>query len=206
MKRWLVMGLTFWAVSAWGGGIERLAQFTREVKTLRADFVQTVLPKAGRTPKQSSGHMALSKPGKFRWQIEKPYPQLMVGDGKTVWMYDPDLKQATRRRMDQTFGGTPAAVLVGGQSLEKAFKLRNLGPNDGVSAELEWVELLPRNSDSGFAKMQLGFVGDDLRTLEMLDNFGQTTRLNFLRIQRNPPISPDQFRFTPPAGVDVLSD
>lgn len=204
--KYLLMALGFWSATAFAGGIERLQQFSRTTQSLRADFVQTVMPRAGRTPKQSSGRMALSKPGKFRWQIEKPYPQLMVGDGKTVWMYDPDLKQATRRRMDQTFGSTPAAFLAGGQSLDKTFTVRELGPEDGVQAGLEWVEAVPRNSDGGFARMRLGFVGDELRMLEMLDNFGQTTRLNFLHIERNPAIAAEQFRFVPPAGVDVLGD
>lgn len=205
MKK-LALILLCCAGSAFAGGIDRLRQFVSETQTLRADFVQTVMPKAGRSPKQSNGRMAFSRPGKFRWQIEKPFPQLMVGDGKQVWMYDPDLKQATKRRMDQTVGGTPAAFLAGGKDLDKAFKLRDLGVTDGVQAGFEWVEAIPRNSDGGFSAMRLGFVGTELRVLEMQDNFGQTTRLNFLHIERNPAIAADQFRFVPPPGVDVLGE
>ena len=57
--------------------------------TLRADFSQIVVAKNGRKPRKSVGVMMISRPGKFRWQIEKPYSQLLVGDGEKVWMYDP---------------------------------------------------------------------------------------------------------------------
>lgn len=188
-------------LQAHAGGVERLQQFLADTQSLRADFVQTVLARSGRSPQQSSGRMALQKPGKFRWQIEKPFPQLMVGDGQKVWLYDPDLKQATHRKMDQALGSTPAALLVGGQSWQKAFTLKELGEQDG----LEWVEATPKNTDSGFTRIKLGFAGAELRALETQDHFGQTTRLNFLRIERNPALPSDLFKFIPPAGVDVLA-
>lgn len=190
-----------WALPAEAGGVDRLQQFLADTQGFRADFVQTVLPRSGRAQQTSSGRMVLQKPGKFRWQIEKPFPQLMVGDGQKVWLYDPDLKQATHRKMDQALGSTPAALLAGGQSWQKAFTLKEQGEQDG----LEWVEAIPKNTDSGFTRIKLGFAGAELRVLETQDHFGQTTRLNFLRIERNPQLPSDLFKFTPPAGVDVLA-
>lgn len=187
--------------AAHAGGVERLQAFLVNTQSLRADFVQTVLPRSGRAQLSSSGRIALQRPGKFRWQIEKPFPQLMVGDGQKIWLYDPDLKQATHRKMDQAIGSTPAALLAGGRSWQKAFSLKELGEQEG----LEWVEATPKNTDSGFTRIKLGFAGMELRVLETQDHFGQTTRLNFLRIEQNPNLPSDLFKFTPPAGVDVLA-
>jgi outer membrane lipoprotein carrier protein len=146
--------------------------------------------------------MMLSRPGKFRWQIEKPYSQLLVGDGEKVWIYDPDLRQVTVKQFGAALGSTPAALLLGGNTLDRNFTLREAGERDG----LEWLEATPKSSDSGFEKLQLGFAGNDLKAMDLFDNFGQTTSLIFSRVERNPQLSPALFRFTPPAGVDVVGE
>ena len=147
-----------------------------------------------------------SRPGKFRWQIEKPYAQLLVGDGEKVWIYDPDLRQVTVKKVDAALGSTPAALLVGeggGKSaLEKNFTLREAGEREG----LEWLEAIPKTPDSGFEKLQLGFSGNDLKAMELFDNFGQTTSLFFSHLERNPSLAATQFRFAPPAGADVIGE
>ena len=192
------------------GAIDRLHQFLDTTKTLRAAFTQIVIAKNGKRPQQSSGVMIFARPGKFRWQIEKPYSQLLVGDGDKVWMYDPELKQVTVKKVGNALGGTPAALLAGesggkgsGKStLEKDFTLREAGEREG----LEWVEAIPKTQESGFEKLLLGFAGSDLKAMELFDNFGQTTSLYFTNIERNPSIAPSLLRFTPPAGVDVIGD
>ncbi|HJW26549.1 MAG TPA: outer membrane lipoprotein chaperone LolA, partial [Rhodocyclaceae bacterium] len=171
-------------------------------RTLRADFSQTVVGKAGRKPQQSSGTLAISRPGKLRWEIQKPYPQLMVGDGDKFWIYDPELKQVTVRKMGQAIGSTPAALLSGSTDLEKNFALKEGGEVEG----LNWVEALPKSSDSGFEKVRLGFAGNELKAMELLDNFGQTTQVRFSRIERNPALPATLFKFTPPAGADVVGE
>jgi outer membrane lipoprotein carrier protein len=197
----LVFGLLA-APLAHAAAIDKLHRFLESTKTLRADFSQTVVAKNGKKPQQSTGVLMLSRPGKFRWQIEKPYAQLLVGDGDKVWIYDPDLRQVTVKKIGNALGSTPAALLVGDNSLDKNFTLREAGERDG----LEWLEALPKLPDSGFEKLQLGFAGSDLKAMELYDNFGQTTSLAFSHLERNPQIAPGQFRFTPPAGVDVLGE
>lgn len=184
------------------GAIDKLHRFLETTKTLRADFAQIVVAKNGKKPQQSTGVMMFSRPGKFRWQIEKPYSQLLVGDGEKVWMYDPDLRQVTVRKFGAALGSTPAALLVGDNALAKNFNLREAGEREG----LEWVEAVPKSSDSGFEKLQLGFAGNDLKAMELSDNFGQTTSLAFSRLERNPSLASSLFRFTPPAGVDVIGE
>lgn len=190
--------------AAQASGVAKLKSFLDNTRSLRAEFVQTVVAKSGRKPQNSAGLMMFQRPGKFRWQVEKPYPQLMVGDGEKFWIYDPELKQVTVKKMGKTLGATPAALLAGegSASLEKNFTLAEGGERDG----LEWVEATPRSADSGFEKVRLGFAGDNLRAMELLDSFGQTTALIFNRVERNPSLAPGLFRFTPPPGADVAGE
>jgi outer membrane lipoprotein carrier protein len=188
--------------SAHAGAVDKLYRFLETTKTLSADFAQTVVAKNGRRPRQSAGTMLILRPGRFRWQTDKPYSLLLVGDGERVWMYDPDLRQVTVRKMDAALGGTPAALLAGTDALENGFELRDLETREG----LEWLEALPKSPDSGFGKLQLGFEGDDLKAMEILDNFGQTTSLVFFNLLRNPPLPAAQFTFVPPAGIDVIGE
>lgn len=195
---------------AWAGAIDRLQQFLETAKTLRADFTQTVTTRDGKRPQESSGLMIFSRPGKFRWQIDKPYSQLLVGDGKQVWIYDPELRQVTVKKMDSALGGTPAALLAGEagekdgdkSAIEKNFTLHEAGERDG----LEWIEARPKNPDSGFERLRLGFDGKALRAMELFDNFGQTTTLRFSNLEHNPSLAPSLLRFTPPEGADVIRE
>ena len=188
--------------AARAAAIEKLHRFLDATKTVRAEFTQTVVSRDARSRQQSSGVMLFARPGKFRWQVDKPYSQLLVGDGERVWMHDPDLRQVTVRRMGDALGSTPAALLAGDGALENRFALREGGEAEG----LEWVEATPRNADTGFERVRIGFAGNELRAMELFDNFGQTTRLSFSRLEKNPTLAPTLFRFTPPAGVDVIGE
>ena len=187
---------------AHAGALDKLHRFLETTQTVSADFAQIVVAKDGRRPRQSTWTMLIARPGKFRWQIEKPYLQLLVGDGERVWMYDPDLRQATVRKFDAALGGTPAALLAGTNALENGFELRELETREG----LEWLEARPKSPDGGFERLQLGFAGDDLKAMELFDNFGQTTSLVFFNLLRNPPLPDTRFGFVPPAGIDVIGE
>ncbi|HRE16526.1 MAG TPA: outer membrane lipoprotein chaperone LolA, partial [Rhodocyclaceae bacterium] len=176
--------------------------FMNTTQTLRAEFSQLVVVKGGKKPQQSSGTLAIARPGKLRWEIVKPYPQLMLGDGQKFWIYDPELAQVTVKKMGDALGGTPAAILSGGNDFERNFKLKEAGESEG----LQWVEAIPKNSEAGFDKVRLGFTGSDLKAMELFDNFGQTTLLHFTKIERNPALPVGLFQFKPPKGVDVIGD
>ena len=190
--------------SAWGASAtERLRHFIDGTKTFKASFTQTVQTKStARKAQVTTGNVWIARPGKFRWQIEKPYPQLMVGDGQKIWLYDPDLKQATVRKMADSLAGTPAALLAGDNAFEKSFTFKDAPGTDG----LDWVEATPKAKDSTFARVRLGFKGEVLSDMEMQDNFGQTTLIKFGAVEKNPSIAPTQFKFAPPAGVDVVGE
>lgn len=185
---------------AHAGAIDQLHEFLKNTRTLKADFSQAVFARNGRKPQQSSGVVAISRPGKLRWEILKPYPQLIVGDGEKIWIHDPELQQVTVRKAGQAIGSSPAALLSGNNDLEKNFTLSEAGEAEGM----RWVDAVPKAGDSGFEKVRLGFVGSELRGMELLDSFGQTTTIRFANIERNPVIPAASFKFTPPAGADVV--
>ncbi|UCV02352.1 outer membrane lipoprotein chaperone LolA [Dechloromonas denitrificans] len=187
---------------AQAGAVDQLHQFLSSTRTLKAEFSQMVIGKGGRKPQQSSGLVAISRPGKLRWDIQKPYPQLVVGDGEKIWIYDTELKQITVRKAGQAINGSPAALLSGNNDLEKNFTLKDVGEAEGMA----WVEAIPKTSDSGFESVRLGFVGSDLKAMELHDSFGQATHIRFSRLERNPVLPAATFKFTPPAGVDIVGE
>lgn len=194
--------LTAVSCSARAGAVDQLKSFVDATKSARADFSQSVSGKSGRKPQLSSGQMMFARPGKFRWVYDKPYPQLLVGDGRKLWVYDPDLKQVSVRAIGDALGSSPAALLAGDNAIEKNFHLAEGGSRDG----LDWVEAKPKNPDAGFERMRIGLAGTDLRAMEIFDNFGQTTSIRFSAFERNPQLSPDLFRFVPPRGADVVGE
>lgn len=185
---------------AQAGAVDQLHDFLKSTKTLKAEFSQVLMGKSGRKPQQTTGVVSISRPGKLRWEILKPYPQLVVGDGEKIWIHDPELQQVTVRKAGQAIGSSPAALLAGSNELEKNFTLKEAGEAEG----LNWVEATPKAADSGFEKVRLGFAGSDLKAMELLDSFGQQTQIRFSRIERNPALSATLFTFKPPVGTDVI--
>jgi outer membrane lipoprotein carrier protein len=180
----------------------RLEVFVDGTKGLKASFTQTVIDRAGRKTSEASGNLFFSRPGKFRWVYQKPYAQLIVGDGKKLWIHDEDLDQVTVRKLDHALGDSPAALLAGDNNIEKLFNLKDGGLKDG----LEWLEATPKAKEGSFERVRMGFKGDDLQVMELKDNFGQTTVLRFSNLQRNPALGASLFRFSPPKGVDIIGD
>lgn len=202
MKISAFLALAALAGAAHAGAVDQLKAFAESTRSARADFDQTVTGKSGRKPQASAGQMMFARPGKFRWVYEKPYPQLLVGDGRKLWVYDPDLRQVSVKSIGQALGSSPAALLAGDNALEKNFHLAEGGSRDG----LDWVEARPKNPDGGFERMRIGLAGTDLRAMEIMDNFGQTTLILFSAFERNPQLSPELFRFVPPKGADVVGE
>jgi len=183
-------------------GVSLLKQFVERTHGAKGTFVQSIYRVNGGRGEESSGDFVFQRPGKFRWNYAKPYPQVLVGDGIKLWSYDPDLAQVTVKRMGDALGGTPAAILAGDTDLNASFTLEDGGESNGLS----WAIATPKAADSSFARMKLGFDGTRLVGMEIRDNFGQITILKFTAFDTNPAIDPSVFTFTPPAGVDVVGD
>jgi len=198
----LGVGLVVLSPSVPASSLERLSEFMTGTLTARGEFEQKIFDSNRKLLQESRGVLAFSRPGKFRWSYVKPYSQLIVGDGRKVWVYDEDLKQVTVKNLGQALGSTPAALLAGNNEAMQSFKLSDKGVKDGV----EWLEALPRDKEGGFEMVRMGFGPAGLQIMELVDSFGQTTVLKFISLERNPKLSPGLFRFSPPKGVDVIGD
>jgi len=203
MKRCLRLGLALSAALAAplasADPVETLRGFVRDVKSGRATFTQTVTSPDGAKKKTSSGSFDFARPNRFRFAYAKPFEQTIVGDGEKVWIYDADLNQVSVRKLGQALGATPAALLAGG-TLERDFDLANLPAQGG----LEWAEAKPKARDGAFQAVRVGFRGKDLAALEIIDSFGQKSLLQFNGFAANAAVAPETFRFTVPAGADVI--
>jgi len=182
--------------------IDALKAMFAQTTTARAHFAQIVLDRNMKMLQQATGTMQFSRPGRFRWEYDRPYEQVIVSDGAKVWLYDKDLNQVTVRRLDRALGSSPAALLAGSGDIEKSYRLTSLGNQDG----LDWLEAVPRTQDTAFEKVKLGFGKSGLESMELRDQFGQITVIKFSTIERNPRLPPETFRFTPPKGADVISE
>jgi len=195
-----LLAAALWPALACADAVDTLRAFVRDVKSGRAAFTQTVTSPDGKRTRTSSGRFEFARPDRFRFAYAKPFEQLIVGDGREVWIYDPDLQQASVRPMAQALGATPAALLAG-TAIERDFDLAALPPRDG----LEWVQARPKRSEgSGFDVLRVGFDGHRLAAIEIVDGFGQTAVLRFSEVEQGVALPAETFRFTPPAGVAVL--
>ena len=198
----LLLGLLLISQSALADGVSSLRDFFNNTATMRAQFSQVVNDKQGRKIQEVDGTMQLQRPNKFRWDYKKPYEQQIVSDGKQVFLYDTELQQVTIRELSKSLGSSPAALLAGGEAVEKSFTLKNATRKDG----LIWVLALPKDKDSGFERVLLGFKADKLRKMELYDSFNHITHITFDAVERNPTLQDATFLFTPPAGVDVVGE
>ena len=173
----------------------------------RADFTQTVTapPKDGQAArtKTSTGTFEFQRPGRFKFVYKKPFEQTIVADGQSLWLYDVDLNQVTQRAQAQALGTTPAALLTSApdlKALRADFTLESAPAQDG----LEWVLATPKAKDGQLQSVRVGFEGNQLAALDILDSFGQRSLIRFNGLQANPALPATAFQFKPPAGADVV--
>ena len=195
-----LLGLSF---AAHAGARDQLEKFSQGIDGLSANFAQRVFGPNGEPKDKSSGRVQLKAPRQFRWEVVKPYPQLIVADGDNLWVYDPDLEQVSVRNQSSEENSSPLAVLIDPTELERQFKVTEGGKGQG----LEWLELVPKKADEApFDRARLGFGPAGLVRMELFDALGQRTVLGFSAWKRNPAFAADAFAFVPPAGVDVVGE
>jgi len=190
-------------LAAWSAdAAAQLRKFIADVPSATGQFTQQRVDKqaAGQTSTQS-GEFSFNRPGQFKWAVTKPYEQLILSDGKKLYQYDPDLAQVTERGVSHSIGASPAAILFGSGSLDQNFELAERPSAAGI----DWLRATPRGADAGFSYVDIGFRDALPVRLEILDSFGQTTRIDLSNINIHPKLGAKEFTFTPPDGVDVVS-
>lgn len=188
-------------------GLESLENFVRGVNAGRAEFTQTVTApaKSGQVArsKTSSGTFEFLRPNRFRFVYKKPFEQTIVADGQTLWLHDVDLNQVTARSQAQVLGSTPAALIAAApdlKALQGEYTLQAAPEKDGM----QWVLAMPKAKEGQLQSVRVGFRGNDLAVLEILDSFGQKSVLVFGPLDVSKPLRAADFQFKPPAGADVL--
>ena len=200
MKMLPLLCCLLWPLTAVSAPVDELDAFLARVRTLAADFEQTVIDEQGGVSQRSAGRFYLARPGRFCWEYRQPYRQWVIADGDKVWFYDPDLEQVTVRPLDEALGSAPALLLSGRIRLDERFRVAGQGREGAVA----WVELRPRSEDDLFRRLRVEMEGGVLRAMELADNFGQLTRIRFRHLEVNLDLDAGLFRFTPPPGVDVF--
>lgn len=194
---------TLFSLAAMATAREDLTAFTRDLKGLDGQFAQKVYDANGKLKESTSGRVAMSAPRLFRWEYVKPHPQLIVADGKRVWVYDPDLQQVTVRAQGVEEQNSPLAALIDPRKLDQDFMIKEAGSEGG----LNWLVLTPRNQEqASFESAKLGFGPDGLAQMQVVDALGQRTEIAFSGWKRNPGFAKDTFSYTPPKGVDVIGE
>ena len=177
-----------------------LRQFLEGLKSFSAGFEQTLYSEFGENLEHSVGTVYIQRPGKFQWAYFEPYNQSIISDGEALWIYDIDLEQATVKDASHSLGDSPASILDGSGDLDVHYVVINTG----VQGAVQWLELTPRDADSDYNTIRLGFTGNELSGMVLYDNLGQRTEITFKDVRRNPKLDPALFTFTPPAGLDVI--
>jgi chaperone LolA len=203
IQLWVFCAGCFYAASSLASGVDSLKNFIAKTQSAQADFTQEVVDQSGTKIQGASGVMQFQRPDKFRWAYQKPYEQIIVGDGAKFWLYDVDLNQVTVKKLEAALGSNPAALLSGSNEIERGFELKDDGKSEGV----EWLQAIPKAQDAGFDKIRMGFdARAELVAMELNDAFGHKTVLRFTNMRHNPKFSAQQFRFVPPKGADVVGE
>lgn len=183
----------------------RLAGLLADTSAYRADFEQVVMNRFGETLQTSTGRMHLQRPGRLRWEVNDPYPQLVLADGNSLWVYDPDLEQASVRPLAAAIEGSPAVFLTGmTDDVASHFEVRRAEP--AVPGGLCFV-LAPKDQTSVLQDATLTFSAEGVLVgLDIVDHLGQTTRIGFKAAELNPVLESTLFEFEVPQGIDIIGD
>ncbi|QNA88624.1 outer membrane lipoprotein chaperone LolA [Massilia sp. Dwa41.01b] len=187
--------------AAHAAALDQFKSFVAGTKSAKGEFTQQQLKKSanGKATPASSGSFVFARPGKFIWNYQKPYEQVLQADGDQLYIYDKDLNQVTVRKLGNALGSSPAAILFGSNDLEKNFTLSEAGTRDG----LEWLNAVPKARDTTFEQISIGMRNGAPEAMELKDTFGQTSVLKFTSFQRNPALGAQQFKFEIPKGAEV---
>jgi outer membrane lipoprotein carrier protein len=191
------------STTAFAAPSDDLASLLNGIQTMRANFTQVVFDNRYKAVQTSYGRMSMQRPGKFRWEVTKPIPQVIVANTTRLWIYDPDLEQVTIRSLKQATGETPALLLSHvNVELNSEYKVSAMP----AKANLTWYNLIPRKADSMFVSIQMGFLGNQIEEMRLQDHLGHVTQVNFKGIETNITLPASLFVFKAPPGVDVINE
>ena len=197
-----VLGTLFMASSVWADDNAREALIERLEATdsLQAHFEQTTYAEGQMRGERSAGRMLVSRPLKFAWLVEEPYEQQVISDGQTLWVYEPDLMQATYQPVTDQIQQSPAMILAQPrQALSQRYDIV-----EASDKELTAYRLYPEDPNALFSTMTLLFESGVISEIRLTDNLGQDTRISLSEVRVGEPLDSTLFDFEPPPGTDVF--
>ena len=206
MKGWQLAGVALLAAATASGsdevdaGRQLVDEFVSDMVTMQGDFEQALMDPSGEIIERTSGRLEIQRPGQFRWAYTEPYEQWLIADGLNIWSYDIDLEQVTVKPQAEALANTPALLLGGSEDALEQFDYEG----SYIEKETHWVRLHPKNTESGFLRVELGFMNDTLHRMVFLDNLDQTTLVSLYDVRVNEPIDAGQFEFVVPEEVDLV--
>jgi outer membrane lipoprotein carrier protein len=214
MKPWVLAGLgvALTAPGAWASGMMQINTFVAQIHSARGHFVQQHSQQKQNNTNTGSkktspsgslrGTFLFLRPGKFIWSYQEPYEQIIQSDSQYLYIYDKDLNQVIKRKLDHAIEASPVAILFGRHDLEQDFTLRDIAADAGI----DWVELTPKAEGSQFKQIRIGFYQGQLQQMKLYDVFDNITLITLSQIEKNPPLSPKQFKFTAPKNAEIVQD
>lgn len=167
------------------------------LQSFSGDFQQTLIDDKGQLLQESSGGFLLQRPGYFLWETKEPFPQRLISNLQTIWLYDPDLEQVTIREYNEDIAQTPALLLSGDlQQINQQYSIKKISDSQFV--------LTPLKQQALFQDLNVQFVNNQLSNMSLKDALGQTTVFSFSNAQYGNTVSTDRFNFIPPEGTDVI--
>jgi outer membrane lipoprotein carrier protein len=211
LRQWLLVmviavGSGFSAIAQAESPSDTLTHLLVNTRTMQADFSQTVMGKKGQAMQEAHGHMALERPGKFRWEVKTPTPQLIIANGKRLWIYDPDLQQVTIRSFSKSASQTPAFLLSDANvAIEQDYNVEAVAATQQI-ANAKVFLLSPKNKDNMFANIKLTFMGKQIHEMQLRDHLGHLTIIAFQHVKLDAPLAAALFVFTPSSKIDVIDE
>lgn len=199
MKTFLFAIAAMLTVNAWSqpSATESFVDQLAPLTALRGGFVQTQLDADGQLLGESRGRFSVQRPGLLHWQTEQPFPQLLVTNGVSVWLYDEDLEQVTVSSVSDQLDQTPAVIFSGDLAkIDEQFSVSSVSASH--------YQLTPRDAGSVYQSLDVKFEGEVLKSMKILDGFGQETLFELSTVEIVSPMPVSYFQFEAPAGTDVL--
>ena len=176
---------------------DQLLEALSGMQELSGRFRQRQYGENGELVMESLGRFRLLRPGYFSWEIESPDSQLIIADPEGIWHFDRDLETASRRPADAGDGMSPLQVLGGNDTA--------LREGYDVSLQGEGVFLLvPLSATPGFQQLQVTLRAYLIESMKIIDNLNQRVDIDFGELRVDGGLTPEDFSFEPPEGVDVF--
>ena len=181
---------------------QTLQSFLSKLNQMSGEFTQLIVSEQGKTIRSATGIFKIKKPGMFDWQYKEPYSQQIVSNGQKIWIHDEDLEQVSIRQVSESLNSSPLSIFVSDSPIENIFVIGS----QPFSDDANWIRLTPKEENSSFQYIDIGFKNNKLYKMALQDNFGQTTRLLFTQIAQHSPINATDFEFIVPEGADVFEE